>query len=73
MENEQRIFPEQEAVEPTTTTLVEACRNTLTPENCKELGAMDFEDALGYAITLLEEQGIDWKTFLTEQGILEEE
>jgi len=64
---------EQESTEPTTQELVEACREVLSEEDCADLASMEFDDALNNAATMLEEQGIDWVSFLTEKGILEQE
>lgn len=63
---------EQEKPEPTSKELAEACQEILSEEDCQELAAMDFEEALGYAFTLLIENGIeDPEVFLREKGILE--
>lgn len=58
--------------EPTSADLANACRETLTDDDCAELESMEFEEALGYSITLLIEQGIDDpEQFLKEKGIIE--
>lgn len=64
---------EQERTEPTTAELVEVCKEVLSSEDCEELAGMDFDEALNNAATMLEAQGVDWVSFLTEKGILESE
>lgn len=64
---------EQESKEPTVQELVDACREVLAQEDCDELATMDFDDALNNAITMFEEQGVDWMELLTEKGILQQE
>jgi len=74
-EFESRI-PEEETgeskeEEPTPQELAAACKGTLDDESCAELEAMEFEEALGFAFTLLIEAGIDNpEEFLAEKGIL---
>lgn len=64
---------EEESKEPTLEELVAACQEVIPAEDSKELLTMDFEEALGYAFTLLIENGVeDPESFLKEKGILEE-
>ena len=62
---------EQESKEPTVKELITVCREVLSQEDCDELATMEFEDALNNAATMLEAEGIDWVSFLTEKGLLE--
>jgi len=64
---------EQETKEPTIQDLVNVCREVLAEEDCDELATMDFDEALNNAITMFEDQGIDWLELLTEKGILQKE
>ncbi len=64
---------ESESKEPTLEELVSACQEVVSEEDCQELLGMEFGDALGYAFTLLLENGIeDPEAFLAEKGILEQ-
>lgn len=66
--------PEQEGgeKEPTPTDLAEACREVLTEVDCQELEALPLDEGVGYAFTLLLENGIDDPdAFLREKGIIE--
>lgn len=68
---EMGVTPEKEETEPTSEQLAKAVAEVLDPEDCQELVAMDFDEACGYAFTLLLENGIeDPETFLREKGIL---
>jgi len=62
----------QEKQEPTSAELAEACQEVLTEEDCAEIAGMPFDEALGYAFTLLIENGIeDPEEFLKGKGLLE--
>ena len=61
---------ERESIEPTTVELIEVCQEFLSAEDCEELAGLDFDEALNDMATILEAQGIDWVSFLTEKGIL---
>ena len=69
--NEKSI--EQESKDPTLQELVDVCREVLSQEDCDELATMDFDEALNNAITMFEDQEIDWIELLTEKGILQQE
>lgn len=72
MNIEGEFTPEQKKNEPTSQELAETCSEVLTEEDCAEIAGMAFDEALGYAFTLLIENGIeDPETFLKEKGILE--
>lgn len=62
-----------ESTEPTSQQLAEVCSDILPLEDCADLAAMPFDEALGYAYTLLLEQGEDADTILTQAGIIETE
>lgn len=60
------------AQEPTSELLAAACTDILSEENCAELAAMEFDEALGYSFSLLIENGIeDPESYLRERNILE--
>jgi NifB/MoaA-like Fe-S oxidoreductase len=73
--NEKGEFTPEEAAErdePTSEEIAEACQKVLAEEDCAEIAGMPQDEALGYAFTLLIENGIDDpETFLKEKGILE--
>ncbi|MEI6039995.1 MAG: hypothetical protein WCP93_01445 [Candidatus Berkelbacteria bacterium] len=59
------------ATEPTNWELAQALTGVLSITDCAELANMEFDDALGYAITLLYEAGVsDPETLLKNKGIL---
>lgn len=61
-----------EVPEPTSEQLAQACTEVLTPKDCEELSAMPMDEALGYAFTLLIENGVDDpESYLRERNILE--
>lgn len=63
---------ESEIPEPSTEELAQALENVLSEEDCEEIAGMGMEDALGYAFTLLLEQGVeDPEAWLKEKGVLE--
>lgn len=77
-EQESTFIPEEEKklkeepLGPTAKELAEACKEILTEEDCEDLAAMPIDEAMGYAFTLLIEQGIeDPEQFLRERKILE--
>lgn len=51
--------------------LAMACAEVLPMEVCADLASMPADEAMGYACTLLIEQGIDPDEFLKRKGILE--
>lgn len=57
--------------ESTPKSLAAACADILPAEDCEELAAMPADEALGYAFTLLIENGIDPESYLRSKGILE--
>lgn len=62
-----------EAHEPSSEFLVNICQDVLSAEDCADLLAMPFDEALGYAYTLLMESGEveDPTAFFVEKGLLE--
>lgn len=68
----EETFPGREADEPTSEELALALSGIVPSEECQEIAGMDLEDGIGYAFTVLLEQGIDDpEAFLREKGILE--
>lgn len=58
--------------EPTSADLALACSGVLSPDDCQDLTAMPFDEALGYAFTLLIANGQDDpEEFLRAKGVLE--
>ena len=58
--------------EPTPEDLAEACREVLTEEDCRELASMPLDEGVGYAFTLLLENGVDDPdAFLRDKNIIE--
>lgn len=61
-----------EVAEPTSEQLATACSEVLSEEDCVELVSMSTGEAIGYAFTLLLENGIeDPEQYLRDKGILE--
>ena len=57
----------------TSQALADACENQLSEEDRQDLAAMPYDEALGYAFTLLTVNGVeDPEAFLKEKGILEQ-
>ncbi|MDZ7586285.1 MAG: hypothetical protein U0946_00905 [Patescibacteria group bacterium] len=72
--NEQGLSPEEgieeEMKEPTPQELAEACKEVLSEEDCQELAAMDIDEGIGYAFTLLLAAEEEPEQFLKEKGII---
>jgi len=62
---------ESQKKEPTTEDLVDALREVIDDETLEELLPLDLDEALGFAFSLLLENGIDPDEFLRGKGILE--
>lgn len=61
-----------EVQEPTSENLAQSLSDVLSEEDCEELASMDIDDALGYAFSLLIENGIEEpEALLIEKGILQ--
>ena len=59
-------------MESTSEQVAIACKDVLSEEDCKDIAALDFEEAIGHAFTLLLENGIDDpEGYLKEKGVLE--
>lgn len=65
------LTPEVPRPEPTAQELADVCKEVLSDEDCQELAVLNFDDAIGYAFTLLLENGEDPDEFLKSKGILE--
>lgn len=64
--------PERTEAEPTLQEVGEALAGAVPEEDVHDLEGMEYEEGLGYAFTLLLENGIeDPEQYLKEKGILE--
>lgn len=69
-EEEAQFNPEQEDGEPTVGDIVNACAELLGDEVREDFDGLEFEEALGYAYSLLLENSEDPDEIFTEKGII---
>ncbi|MDP3014778.1 MAG: hypothetical protein Q8M92_11085 [Candidatus Subteraquimicrobiales bacterium] len=69
MQKESQFSPEQENSEPATSDITKICVEVLGDEVAEDFEGLEFEDALGYAYTLLLENGHDPDKIFLQNGL----
>lgn len=72
MTNPEQPSPVEHEPEPTSAELAAILGEYVGPEAAAELAAMELDEAIGYAYTLLIEQGEDPDEILLRHGFIEE-